>query len=349
MPRFTALQLEQESRQQRLDAYTYPVLTLPNEITSEIFVLVLPPYPYRSKLTGLSSPTSLTHICGKWRDIALATPRLWRAFSTVFKADQPEHILAVQTWLERSGSCPLSIHLAVGDQVPNEVLVAILLHRERWQHMELELAASELGLVKGPMPLLEILTLAVETGDHTTPATDVNSFPRLRAVTVHNTCGVKLNWLPMFQLTSLTFVDMVSSNDYLPLLQDALNLVSLHLIACNTNVPLQSGVKLDRLEKLVIFNCWCPEDAATPIFETFTLPALRTLLVSGELLGPGNPTASLIPLVTRSGCELQQIIIVPGSRSRNASFIIRALREVFPSIANFIFSDSKYDWYRDTF
>ncbi|KAJ7641164.1 hypothetical protein FB45DRAFT_712335, partial [Roridomyces roridus] len=56
-----------------------PVLTLPNEITSEIFVHFLPPYPVCPPMTGLDSPTSLTHICRQWREIALATPKLWRA------------------------------------------------------------------------------------------------------------------------------------------------------------------------------------------------------------------------------------------------------------------------------
>ncbi|KAJ7641171.1 hypothetical protein FB45DRAFT_714809, partial [Roridomyces roridus] len=112
---------------------------LPNEITSEIFLHFLPPYPACPPLTGLGSPTSLTHICRKWREISWATPKLWRAFSTAYKANQPEHIQAVQNWLERSGSCPLSIELVLGDEGHNDAFAAILLHRERWQHMDLEL------------------------------------------------------------------------------------------------------------------------------------------------------------------------------------------------------------------
>ncbi|KAJ7483364.1 hypothetical protein FB451DRAFT_1555353 [Mycena latifolia] len=43
-----SLQQERNLIQRRLDAYTYPVLTLPNEIMSEIFVHFLPVYPKRT-------------------------------------------------------------------------------------------------------------------------------------------------------------------------------------------------------------------------------------------------------------------------------------------------------------
>ncbi|KAJ6483105.1 hypothetical protein C8R45DRAFT_1075458, partial [Mycena sanguinolenta] len=38
----STLKKEQIEAQSRLDAYKYPVLTLPNEVVSEIFVHVLP-------------------------------------------------------------------------------------------------------------------------------------------------------------------------------------------------------------------------------------------------------------------------------------------------------------------
>ncbi|KAJ7917678.1 hypothetical protein B0H13DRAFT_2657737, partial [Mycena leptocephala] len=41
----SALRIEKTQAQERLDSYKYPVLTLPNEIVSEIFIHFLPPYP----------------------------------------------------------------------------------------------------------------------------------------------------------------------------------------------------------------------------------------------------------------------------------------------------------------
>ncbi|KAJ7882301.1 hypothetical protein B0H13DRAFT_1629544, partial [Mycena leptocephala] len=72
-----ALRLQKTVVQERLDSYKYPVLRLPNEIVSEIFTHFLPIYPLCPPVAGLLSPTVLTHICRKWREIALTTPDLW--------------------------------------------------------------------------------------------------------------------------------------------------------------------------------------------------------------------------------------------------------------------------------
>ncbi|KAJ6479467.1 hypothetical protein C8R47DRAFT_1019155, partial [Mycena vitilis] len=56
-----------------------PVLTLPTETISEIFIQFFPSYPSRPPLTGNLSPRLLTQICRSWRQIALTTPSIWRA------------------------------------------------------------------------------------------------------------------------------------------------------------------------------------------------------------------------------------------------------------------------------
>ncbi|KAJ7885080.1 hypothetical protein B0H14DRAFT_2217607, partial [Mycena olivaceomarginata] len=91
--------------QERLDSYVYPVLTLPNEIVSEIFVHSLPVYPSPPPISGLLSPTRLSHICRRWRQVALTTPRLWRAISLPdsYSVDR------LKVWLDLSGRLPLSI------------------------------------------------------------------------------------------------------------------------------------------------------------------------------------------------------------------------------------------------
>ncbi|KAJ7448309.1 hypothetical protein B0H11DRAFT_2081290 [Mycena galericulata] len=101
----------------RLDAYTYPVLTLPNEIVAEIFLHFLPVYPDCPPVLGPRSPIALSQICRKWRETALCTPLLWRAFEVNVDAESAsdcDQILSLLgPWLERSGSCPLSIKIQV--------------------------------------------------------------------------------------------------------------------------------------------------------------------------------------------------------------------------------------------
>ncbi|KAJ7165735.1 hypothetical protein C8R46DRAFT_900433, partial [Mycena filopes] len=66
----------QRNAQASLTAVTYPVLTLPNEITSRIFPTCLPtdgpvrPMPH-------TAPLLLAQICRHWRDVALSSCELW--------------------------------------------------------------------------------------------------------------------------------------------------------------------------------------------------------------------------------------------------------------------------------
>ncbi|KAJ7751691.1 hypothetical protein B0H16DRAFT_1225672, partial [Mycena metata] len=53
----------------------YPILTLPVELTAEIFVHCLPDDPVPP--SGKVAPMLLGRICRKWRNIAKGTPRLW--------------------------------------------------------------------------------------------------------------------------------------------------------------------------------------------------------------------------------------------------------------------------------
>ncbi|KAJ7802702.1 hypothetical protein B0H14DRAFT_2528285 [Mycena olivaceomarginata] len=98
---------------QRLDAHKYNVLSLPNEIISEIFIHFLPVYPLCPPLFGVFSPYALTQICRKWKEIALSTPSLWRALSIWnIGNDAVEcQVEMVESWLRKSGSLPLSIQM----------------------------------------------------------------------------------------------------------------------------------------------------------------------------------------------------------------------------------------------
>ncbi|KAJ7308657.1 hypothetical protein DFH08DRAFT_636500, partial [Mycena albidolilacea] len=70
-----SLVAERQKLQDELDSVVYPVLSLPPEIKAHIFVQCI---------TGGSPPPQtpplfLTHICGSWREIALAMRSLWQS------------------------------------------------------------------------------------------------------------------------------------------------------------------------------------------------------------------------------------------------------------------------------
>ncbi|KAJ7906196.1 hypothetical protein B0H13DRAFT_2662920 [Mycena leptocephala] len=333
-----SLKNERESAQARLDAYAYPVLTLPNEIVSEIFICFLPDYPLCPPVLGLLSPNLLTHICRLWRQIALTTPALWRAISLYYlHCDFESHIHMLRSWLDRSGNCPLSITMDDYDAIShNAFLEAILPHRARWEYVQLVIMRGDLLVIEGPMPLVRSLDIKVYEGN--TPVSSVAlEAPRLRTATLWD-FDYPPCLLPWSHLTSLT---LVAKEPYecAYVLEHSANLVYCELILYNEDDSTQAGVDitLPRLEDLVLWKWLGIQSWLTGYLETFVAPALRRLQVPDEFLGP-DPIHALNSFVSKSGCKLEEVLIT-GSRARPKD----SYRRAFPSI-NFSFNGAITDW-----
>ncbi|KAJ7639317.1 hypothetical protein FB45DRAFT_726781, partial [Roridomyces roridus] len=93
-------------------AITYPVLTLPSEITSEIFVHCLPDVlSGEDAVNTTEAPLLLLQICSQWRQIARCTPKLWTRLDIDLPSrDEHAHAIA-KTWLDCSRQHPLSVTL----------------------------------------------------------------------------------------------------------------------------------------------------------------------------------------------------------------------------------------------
>ncbi|KAJ7060100.1 hypothetical protein C8F01DRAFT_989049 [Mycena amicta] len=61
---------------ERFSHLVYPILTLPHDITSRIFIACLPAHG-RVRMSSEAVPLKLSWVCRHWREIALATPELW--------------------------------------------------------------------------------------------------------------------------------------------------------------------------------------------------------------------------------------------------------------------------------
>ncbi|KAF8214055.1 hypothetical protein K438DRAFT_1563557, partial [Mycena galopus ATCC 62051] len=70
LARLLDLQTERES-------IVYPVLSLPPEITSEIFIRCLPSDRKLGAVKVDEAPLLIMHICRAWRQIAISLPALW--------------------------------------------------------------------------------------------------------------------------------------------------------------------------------------------------------------------------------------------------------------------------------
>ncbi|KAJ7641130.1 hypothetical protein FB45DRAFT_1053724 [Roridomyces roridus] len=300
--RIRHLRIERDGTQRRLDAYKYPVLTLPNETVSEIFIHTLPPYPLcPPRLPGRASPIPLTHVCRRWRDIALSTPQLWRAIGFTDSRVQLEQTEVVRTWLNRSGSCPLSIRIeSQHDFALVEGWEGIALCRERWEHLVIAVTGSMLSFfLKGSMPTLS--SLSVENQSLITPDVTSLDFPRLRTVSL-TWFQYPVHWLPWVQVTSLTLESMISRH-CIPVLRDAIHLEDLTLDNCAfSGIVNEADIPLTRLRSLVA--TWHVVD----ILKLFNVPALQTLQLWGVELG-SDPIGTLASLTSRSGFKLQTLRI----------------------------------------
>ncbi|KAJ7659262.1 hypothetical protein DFH06DRAFT_1195391 [Mycena polygramma] len=323
----SALRTAQALVQDRLNSYTYAVLTLPSELVSEIFINFLPTYPSPPPLYGSCSPCLVTQICQRWRQIALATPALWRTIS--ISGHDARELAPIHIWLRRSKHCPLLIKVKAAHSAPHvsEALTAFFAHRSRWEQVDFEAFPSHLSTIEGPLPLplLRCLHLSL----YETPASTIATFsdaPMLRTAFLNYAAAAKIA-LPWAQLTSLT-LSWVIPEEWVPVLQQTVNLVhcSLEVTRGGTGDP-PADIKLVCLKSLALKA----RKAVDGCLETFIFPALHHLEVPESFLG-ANPIETLSSFISKSGCKLHEIRIIGATE-----VLIDSYRQAFPSIPNVSF------------
>ncbi|KAJ7192006.1 hypothetical protein GGX14DRAFT_528535 [Mycena pura] len=101
----------EEKRQAILDCLNgvvYPVLTLPPEITSRIFIHCLPDHGRVCALLR-GAPLVLTQVCRHWRAVALSTCELWSSLDVYMHLLRPGRDDLLRTWFPRAKDYPLSL------------------------------------------------------------------------------------------------------------------------------------------------------------------------------------------------------------------------------------------------
>ncbi|KAJ7613195.1 hypothetical protein FB45DRAFT_273783 [Roridomyces roridus] len=155
-----------------LAGIVYPVLSLPNEITSEIFAHYVDD-------SNTHSPMRLTWTCKLWREVAISTCRLWTCFRS-------HSVSLLPSWLLRAGHLTLDLHIPHRSR-PEAQVVTALLHRYSTRVRTLDVSvplirpAHTSVTLDGPFPSLESLCVDDEKG--LTPPSSPLDAPRLREVT----------------------------------------------------------------------------------------------------------------------------------------------------------------------
>ncbi|KAJ7633183.1 hypothetical protein FB45DRAFT_1058147 [Roridomyces roridus] len=338
-----SLLAEREQCQQVLADYKYPVLTLPAEITSEIFMQFLPSYPHRPSFVEFQSPSFLLQICRRWRDVALATPALWSTMELLLY-NSPHHAQQrdlLKMWLQRSGSFALSIlfdyYKESADDEPliQECIEALLDHAWRWQDIDITFSFEELCKITGAMPLLRSVTIGIERGEER-PETPVVLFadaPALKHVDLHASFNPFILTLPWSQITSLTakalyVKEAVEILRHTTILEDC----TLNIYPNEPGPPTDFSIPSLPLRSLRLQCVGGGTDEMRQLFRALHLPALQTLLVHEGFLGP-DPVATLSAV--RPNGYPQNIEILGARNSRQvyqAAFPLASLTVVTPPL-----------------
>ncbi|KAJ7479776.1 hypothetical protein FB451DRAFT_164623 [Mycena latifolia] len=316
-----ALIAERQYLQTALDSIVYPVLTLPPEITSNIFVQSLPAETTPSPHT---SPLLLAQICHQWRVIALATPHLWQSITLdrVYERNGCEKLLGM--WLHHSGSLPLRLSLGAPHGEHTQSLVdASLHHSDRWQEMTIASHAT-LDDRNRAFPVLRKVSLS--HSDKKPRTIILRNAPSLRQanLTISN-AGIILN-LPWEQLTSLQ-LEVPWNSACFEMLRKCPQLESLSHRTVGFSIEDADTLRQPHftLESLHSLNVGYFGPSVVP---HLTLPRLRHLTLSGSI----RPAiAGFRALFARSSCAVKTLSIDVGGRDEE----LRRFFRLFPDVAIF--------------
>ncbi|KAJ7466945.1 hypothetical protein FB451DRAFT_1259601 [Mycena latifolia] len=324
-----------------------PVRRLPLDIIQEIFVACIPTHR-NCVMSAREPPVLLGRICSSWRAISLSTPRLWArlhvveptrpygspAASALFEEKLAQRLETTNTWLGRSGQCPLSLSLesshdhaatppvGVTDspaiQQTGRFLQALIPFASRWQHISFTVPALVLNtlalLTETDVPILKSVAL-YQRPDHQplTLSRGWGQFELLRGSRINSFSVSGSNFsaseLPIRwnQLTSLSIVGppwTIASSMTSQTILDAISRCP-ELRRCklmvNDGTPSLGMAAHPIIEypSLHTFELHCVGSVASTfrlLLDRLSLPKLRKLTLHGHTEAfPGHPDSQDLP------------------------------------------------------
>ncbi|KAJ7474272.1 hypothetical protein FB451DRAFT_1248464 [Mycena latifolia] len=296
-----------------LDSITYPVLTLPPEITAHIFShYVDNPHIGRTNTPG-RGPLLLASVCREWRNICLSVGSLWaslRIYPTPIDRDVEEFLSFIRCWLSRAGRQPLDLQV-FGAQYTSEMFSAISHHSPQLRTLHLTLGhpfSFPNADIRGRIPSLTKLAVTIlnDWDEEPVMLTAFSDAPALRDAQLS---GASLRWisLPWVQLTHLELSDD-SLSAYVDVLRQTPNLEILRVgitYLHRAPDPSSAPLILPNLHTLVLYD-----NRQSMLLPYLTLPALQTL----ELMSLAPENSSLLrQLARRSAWSLRSICLIDMS------------------------------------
>jgi hypothetical protein len=299
------------------------VRQLPQEIVQEIFLSCLP-NDRNAVMSASEAPVLLGRICKSWRQISLSTPQLWSSLH--IPIPDPTYLMehgrgkllergaAVKAWLERSGSCPLSLSvISESTEIPQVqgeslfaaryFLLAVIDFSKRWKAVDFAIPFSVyqeylFTLEKANVPVLEKIRfhcldedsqapLSVETW-HLGPMFQTPSLHDIALLYIdHSSSSLDLRWecLTHLSLTADNLGNPLSSMRALEILSQCSKLISCKMVIEPKNEGPSLTVTLPFLRSLEIVEGFFHGDMES-FFEMLSLPSLQHFKYLGRTSVP---------------------------------------------------------------
>ncbi|RDB27083.1 hypothetical protein Hypma_005004 [Hypsizygus marmoreus] len=321
-----------------------PINNIPVELLGEIFTACLrdadPLWncgrerpPVSNSPSNFFDPMTLGQVCRHWRAVALSMPTLW----TLMRINSPRrgHLPLTQTWLERSGVCPLRLFLFQDSDSENEsavtdALVALLYTQaHRWTSINfLFMGKPPSALFKlSHESLTQLVSATLLTFRTFKTFSEASSLDAVWQV-IHSTPTLRrVHWdsdylismpphIPWGQLTDIRLDARFSTTVIFDILHSCQNVVDLDVnIEENSSIP-SGSVTLPYLRHLSIWS----RSPLDPIFDHLSLPKISSLrLVRCDSPTTPEELSSLNDLLTRSNCYLLKLFFNDGQRESEAT------------------------------
>ncbi|KAJ7159487.1 hypothetical protein C8R46DRAFT_1108411 [Mycena filopes] len=291
-----------------LNSIVYPILTIPVEITAEIFLRCVDWAEISAGQPGsLCAPLVLASVCKQWRAVALDLQPIWSRLQIVtvdfHRISRLEGLLV--WWVPPAGGQLLEVDMTESD---SRVIAVLIPHSTRWRSLTCDFSSrlrypTGLADIQGRIPNLERLRFDLTSGLVPTEMRSIFSeAPLLREVHVTGEPYAFRSFiLPWGQLTTLG-LGRDGAAAYSDILERTPQLQILHLErgAFDFEVP-ETTLTLHHLHTLKLHGddgCQVHDSA---LLDPLVLPALRHLdlgVFSDEFVD------ELFALLTRSSCSL---------------------------------------------
>ncbi|KAJ7649527.1 hypothetical protein DFH06DRAFT_1208419 [Mycena polygramma] len=314
-----------------LNLIVYPILTLPPEITSEIFLQYVADCPLHlpGSYIKLNGPPLLATVCRAWRHVALNTQAIWSDITTQRSATDT----ILQCCLARTGGHSLVLNTALQGENRERKFAVLAPSSPQWQSFECRLRLPvdfAIDEIRGRTPLLRKLAVVAYGKTAQTPITAFSVAPQLREVELHEVSMAEIS-LPWAQITYAKVWDN-KPTEIADMLRQMPLLEKLVLTRSHSFDTPSSPVQLVHLHTLEIRN---PD--YLNVLDHVTLPALKNL----TLEECDNSLPIVLRFLARSGCELHSISLtrfwVP--------FVCDFLAAV-PTVTD-VRLDSAYEWWSE--